>query len=81
LGAEGECGKQHRDDEGCAMDFHDKKLIGSSPLAIHKPPPIPEISRLSLPVILLLMWHSPSVKARAALLVLLSALCARPCVH
>ena len=36
------------------MDFHDKKLIGSSPLAIHKPPPIPEISRLSLPVILLL---------------------------
>jgi hypothetical protein len=36
------------------MDFHGKKLIGSSPLAIHKPAPIPEISRLSLPVNLLL---------------------------
>ena len=36
------------------MEFHGKKLIGNSPLAIHKPSPIPEISRLLLPVNLLL---------------------------
>ena len=36
------------------MEFHGKKIIENSPLAIHKPPPIPEISRLFLPVNLLL---------------------------
>ena len=36
------------------MEFHGKKIIENSPLAIHKPPPIPEISRLLLPVNLLL---------------------------
>ena len=36
------------------MEFHGKKIIENSPLAIYKPPPIPEISRLSLPVNLLL---------------------------
>ena len=35
------------------MEFHGKKIIENSPLAIHKPPPIPEISRLLLPVNLL----------------------------
>ena len=36
------------------MEFHGKKIIENSPLAIHKPPPIPEISRLLLQVNLLL---------------------------
>ena len=35
------------------MEFHGKKIIENSPLAIHKPPLIPEISRSFLPVNLL----------------------------